>query len=126
MLFLKMEYRFILVHLGMPHGGAAVRKRKHCGFKLSKVLDTKQCVIRTRNKDLLGLARALVTDLARQEKHPDWTSIRQGRQPKNCIDIRRLVFQKVSVGCPKVSSSVMFYLPRFCSILFSLIGHKGN
>ena len=25
-----------------------------------------------------------------------------------------------------VSSNVMFYLPRFCSILFSLIGHKGN
>ena len=69
-----------LVHVGMPQAGAAVRKRKHYGFKLSKFLDTKQCVIRMRNKDLLCLARALVTDMARQEKHPEWNSIRQGRE----------------------------------------------
>lgn len=67
-----------LVHVGMPHGGAAVRRRKHCGFKLSKFLDTKRCVIRIRNKDLLCLARALVTDTARQETDPGWNSIRQG------------------------------------------------
>ena len=32
-----------LVHIGMPNGGAVVRKRKHYGFKLSKFLDTKHC-----------------------------------------------------------------------------------
>ena len=62
-----------LVHVGMPQGGVAVRKRKHYGFKLSKFLDTKQCVIRIRNKDLLCLARALVTDMARQENIPTGT-----------------------------------------------------
>lgn len=61
-----------LVHIGMSHGGVASRKRKHYGFKLTKFLDTKKSVIRIRNNDLLCLARALVTDMARQEKHPDW------------------------------------------------------
>ena len=31
-----------LVHVGMPQGGFASRKRKHYGFKLSKFLDTKK------------------------------------------------------------------------------------
>jgi len=73
-----------LVHVGMPHGGVAVHKRKH-GFKLSKFLDTKHCVIRIRNKDLLCLARALVTDMARQEKHADWNSIRQGHERQSIL-----------------------------------------
>ncbi|KAL9977099.1 hypothetical protein ACROYT_G014470 [Oculina patagonica] len=69
-----------LVHVGMPQGGIATRKRKHYGFNLSKFLDAKKCVIRIRNKDSLCLARALVTDIARQEASPDWNSIRQGRE----------------------------------------------
>ena len=77
--------QFHLVHVDMPQGGAAVRKRKHCGVKLSKFLDTKQYVIRIRNRDLLCLARALVTDMARQEKHPDWNSIRQGSQRQSIL-----------------------------------------
>jgi len=74
-----------LVHVGMPQGGVASRKRKHYGFKLSKFLDTKKSVIRIRNNDLLCLARALVTDMARQEKHPDWNSIRQGRERQKAL-----------------------------------------
>ena len=31
-----------LVHVGMPQGGVASRKKKHYGFKLSKFLDTKK------------------------------------------------------------------------------------
>ena len=31
-----------LVHVGMPQGGVASRKRKHYGFKLSKFLDTRK------------------------------------------------------------------------------------
>ena len=69
-----------LIHVGMPQGGVASRKRKHYGFKLSKFLDTKKSVIRIRNKDLLCLARALVTDMTRQEKHSDWNSVRLGRE----------------------------------------------
>ncbi len=30
-----------LVHVGMPQGGVAIRKRKYYGFKLSKFLDAK-------------------------------------------------------------------------------------
>ena len=67
-----------LVHVGMPQGGVASRKRKHYGFKLSKFLDNKHSVLRIKNKDFLCLARALVTDIARQEHHPDWNTIRQG------------------------------------------------
>ena len=67
-----------LLHVGMPQGGVSSRTRMHYGFQLSKFLYTKQCVIRIRNKDLLCLARALVTDMARQKKHPEWHSIRQG------------------------------------------------
>ena len=69
-----------LVHVGMPLGGVASHKRKHYGFKLSKFLDSKQCVLRIKNKDLLCLSRALVTDIARQEQHPEWNWIRQGRK----------------------------------------------
>ena len=67
-----------LVHVGMPQGGVASRKRKRYGFKLSKFLDSKHSVLRIKNKDSLCLARALVTDIARQEHHPDWNTIRQG------------------------------------------------
>ena len=49
-----------LVHVDMPRGGVVPRKRKYYVFKLSKFLDTKKCVLRIQNKDLLCLARALV------------------------------------------------------------------
>ena len=39
-----------VVHVGMPQGGVALRKRKHYGFKLSKFLDNKQCVLRIKNR----------------------------------------------------------------------------
>ena len=40
-----------VVHVGMPQGGVASRKRKHYGFKLSKFLDSKKSVLRIQNKD---------------------------------------------------------------------------
>ena len=45
-----------VVHVGMPQGGVASRKRKHYGFKLSKFLDSKKSVLRIQNKDSLCLA----------------------------------------------------------------------
>ena len=42
-----------LVHVGTPQGGVSMRKRKHYGFKLSKFLKSKQCVVRIRNRDNL-------------------------------------------------------------------------
>ena len=42
-------------------------------------------VIHIQNKDLQCLAQTLVTDMACQEKHPDWTSIRQGHQRQSIL-----------------------------------------
>ena len=84
-----------LVRVGMPQRGVARRKRKHYGFKLSTFLDTKKSVTRVRNKDLLCLARALVTDMARQEKHPDRNSIRQGREQQSIL--AKGLHQKASI-----------------------------
>ena len=86
-----------LVHVGMPQVRVSSRKRKHYAIQLSKFLDTKQCVIRIRNKVLLCLASALVTDMACQEKHPECNSIRLGRQ-------RQTIQRVASEGqCPRGS-----------------------
>ena len=53
-----------VVHVGMPQGGVASCKRKQYGFKLSKFLDIKQCVLRIKKKDFLCLTRAIVTDIS--------------------------------------------------------------
>ena len=95
-----------LVHVGMPQGGVATRKRKHYGFNLSKYLDSKHCIIRIRNKDSLCLARALVTDIARQEAYPDWNSIRQGSQLQTIL--AKELHQKAGVpeglcGLPEIA-----------------------
>ena len=74
-----------VVHVGMLQGSVASCKRKHYGFKLSKFLDSKKSVLRIQNKDSLCLARALVTDIARQDKDPEWNSIRQGRKEQRLL-----------------------------------------
>ena len=84
-----------VVHVGMPQGGVASCKRKHYRFKLSKFLDSKHSVLRIKNKDFLCLARALVIDIARQEKHPEWNSIRQGRKQQQLLAQR--LHQKAGV-----------------------------
>ena len=94
-----------VVHVGMPQGGVAPRKRKHYGFKLSKFLDSKKSVLRIQNKDSLCLARALVTDIARQDKGPEWNSIRQGRKEQRLL--AQQLHQKAGVpegfcGLPEV------------------------
>ena len=79
-----------VVHVGMPQGGIASHKRKHYGFKLSNFLDSKKSVLRIQNKDSLCLARALITDIARQDKDPEWNSLGKGVKSNdyslsNCI-----------------------------------------
>ena len=114
----------------MPQGGVASRKRKHYGFQLSKFLDTKKCVIRIRNKDLLCLARTLVTDMARQEKHPECHSIRLGRQRQTIL--AKDLHQKAGVpegfcGLPEVGKCqgvienyqiVVLFADHFNAIIF--------
>ena len=46
---------------------------------VAKMLDCKKSIIQIKNKDQLCCARALVTAMARHEKHPQWDNIRQGR-----------------------------------------------
>ena len=94
-----------VVHVGMPQGGVASRKRKHYGFKLAKFLDNKKSVLRIQNKDSLCLARALVTDIARQDKDPEWNSIRMGRKEQRLL--AQQLHQKADVqeglcGLPEV------------------------
>ena len=60
---LKDGMQVYLVHVGMLQGGVATRKRKQCGFNLSKYLDSRHCIIPIRNKDSLCLARALVIEI---------------------------------------------------------------
>ena len=95
-----------VVHVGMPQRGTTSRKRKHYGFKLSKFLDNKQCVLGIKNKDSLCLARAIVTDITRQEKHPEWNSIRQGRKQQRLL--AQQLYEKAGVreglcGLPEVA-----------------------
>ena len=96
-----------LVHVGMPQGGVAIRKRKHFGFNWSKFPGLKKCVIRSGNKDSLCLARALVTDMVPQEKHHTGTQfvwdVRLSKSsPKSCT--RRLLSQRVSAHYLKAPS----------------------
>lgn len=45
---------------------------------ITKMVENKKSVIQIKNRDLLCCARAIVTAIARIEKHPKWNSIRQG------------------------------------------------
>lgn len=45
---------------------------------ITKMVESKKSIIQIKNNDLLCCARAIVTAIARIEKHPQWNSIRQG------------------------------------------------
>lgn len=70
---------FHLVHIVIPQGGTGAVRKRILWFQLSKFLDSKRCIIRIKNKDYLCLARALVTEIARQGQYPDWNTIRHRR-----------------------------------------------
>lgn len=80
-----------LMHVGMPQGGAATRK-KHYGLKLSKFFDNKQCIIRMKNKDKHCLARTLVMDMAWQERDSGYGS---------WLQTSRYHGQRIAVGVPE-------------------------
>ena len=69
-----------MVYFAMPKVGVSVHKHKHDGFKLSIFLNAKQSTIQIKNKDNLILAKALVSEMACQEQHPQWNSICIGCQ----------------------------------------------
>lgn len=64
-----------IVHVQNPHGKGH-RRKPFVDF--TKLLQDKSSILQIRNQDELCCARALVTAIARHEKHPQWNSIRQG------------------------------------------------
>ena len=108
-----------LVHVGMPQGGVSSRKRKHYGFQLSNFLDTKQCVIRIRNKDLLCLACALVTVMVAKRNIPNGIlSIKdvsdKPSRPKSCI-IRQVSLRVFAVFQRRASFGALMKITRLLS-----------
>ena len=102
---LQDRMRAHVVHVAMPQGGVASRKRKHYGFKIAKFLDSKKSVLRIQNKDSLCLACTIMTDIARQDKDPEWNSIRQGCKEQRLL--AQQLHQKAGVqeglcGIPEV------------------------
>ena len=68
-------------------------------------MDSKKSVLCIQNKDPLCLARALVTDIARQEKDPEWNSIRMGCKEQRLLAqhlYRKAVVQDGLCGIPEV------------------------
>lgn len=64
------------VHVGNIAGSGYRMKRV---VNITHMLGTKKSIIQIKNNDQLCCARALVTAMARLEKHSQWNSIRQGR-----------------------------------------------
>jgi hypothetical protein len=68
-------FRIDIVHVHNPSG----KGHKQKSFvDLNKMLQNKGSVIQIRNQDEICCARAIITAMARIEKHPQWNSIRQG------------------------------------------------
>ncbi|XP_052776205.1 uncharacterized protein LOC128214030 [Mya arenaria] len=63
------------VHVHLPNGSGT---RGKPFVDISKLLNNKASVLQIRNTDELCCARAIVTAIARIEKHPQWNNIRLG------------------------------------------------
>ncbi|WAR07622.1 KRUP-like protein [Mya arenaria] len=72
------------VHVHMPTGSGT---RGKAFVDISKLLNNKGSVIRIKNADELCCARALVTAIARIEKHPLWENIRKGHHAQKQLAI---------------------------------------
>lgn len=73
-----------LVHVHMPSGSGSKRKPY---VDIKRLLDDKRSVIQIKNNDELCCARAIVTAIARIEKHPQWDSIRRGYELQQIMTI---------------------------------------
>lgn len=64
-----------IIHVRLPSGGVG----KRCKYiDLGRMLKEKRGIIRINNSDDLCCARAIVTAMARLDKHPKWERIRHG------------------------------------------------
>lgn len=69
---------------------------------LTKMLNMKKSIIQIKNKDDMCCARAIVTAIARHEKHPQWNNIRLGRYIQG--KLAEELHEKVSV--PKQTCTI--------------------
>ena len=68
-----------VIHVRMPIGSG---RKKTDYINLEKYLKEKRCIIQINSKDDLCCARAIVTAIARIEKHEKWGYVRQNREPQ--------------------------------------------
>lgn len=68
-------FRIDIVHVQNPYGKG---HQKKLYVDIRNLLHTKGSIIQIKNNDELCCARAIVTAIARIEKHPMWDSIRKG------------------------------------------------
>ena len=89
------EFFINFIHAPLPAGGG----RKRGIGSLEQLLQQKQCFIQIPdNGDNLCCAKAIVTGIARIEKHPDWNSIRLGRKKQSQLATELHIKAKVPVG----------------------------
>ena len=82
------------IHAPLPVGGGRCKPKPD----LEKYLHKKHCIISIpKTRDNLCCARAIVTAVARLDKHPMWNSIRTGRQVQ--LEMARVLQYKA--GVPK-------------------------
>ena len=84
-----------LVHVNAVSGSGYKMKPM---VDVTKMLESKKSIIQIRNSDKLCCARALVTAIARIENHPQWNSIRQGRDIQKQLALELHEKAKVPVG----------------------------
>ncbi|XP_052815380.1 uncharacterized protein LOC128242318 [Mya arenaria] len=122
-----------LVHVHMPTGSGYKMKPV---VDITKMLENKRSIIQIKNTDELCCARAIVTAIARHEKHPQWNSIRRGYAIqgqlaeelhwKACIPLTKCGLDEVKafqVAVPKYQIHVLSK-DHFNAIVFS--GPEGG
>jgi len=98
-----------LVHVANVSGSGYKMKPM---IDITRMLQNKRSIIQIRNNDDLCCARALVTAVARIENHPQWNSIRQGRQIQRELAVALHHKAKVTLGKCGIEE-----IKRFQSIL---------
>ena len=70
------------VEFGHVHLFKGSRQKRNPYVDIGKLLEDKRNIIQIRNSDYLCCARALVTAMARVQKHPQWESIKKDTKSK--------------------------------------------
>ncbi|XP_072173772.1 uncharacterized protein [Diadema setosum] len=113
---------FNIIHMAMPNGrGSSVR----C-LSIDDMLFRKRCIIRMKNADNMCCPRAIVTGIARIEKHPNWNSIRQGykEQREYAIDLYKQAGIPVNTRCGIEEIKLFENTPRMANYRVVLVSRE--